>query len=197
MKRGLARALVRVSEDLDRIGRPYALVGGLAVSARCEPRFTRDIDLAVAVDTDASAERFVANLGYAIESTVEHSAVSRLATVRLRGPGGRTAPIVDLLFASSGIEREICDHAEELEIVRGVRLRVACASDLIALKILSEADRREQDRVDLVHLLRHASAEDLARAESALELIARRGFARGKDLTARLAHFRARARADG
>ena len=34
-----------------------ALVGGLAVSARAEPRFTRDVDLAVAVVSDDEAER--------------------------------------------------------------------------------------------------------------------------------------------
>jgi len=33
-----------------------ALVGGLAVSARTEPRFTRDLDVAVAVPDDAGAE---------------------------------------------------------------------------------------------------------------------------------------------
>ena len=33
-----------------------ALIGGLAVSARTEPRFTRDADLAVAVTSDAEAE---------------------------------------------------------------------------------------------------------------------------------------------
>jgi hypothetical protein len=31
-------------------------VGGLAVSSRCEPRFTRDLDLAVASPDDAAAE---------------------------------------------------------------------------------------------------------------------------------------------
>ena len=38
---------------------PVFLVGGLAVSARCEPRFTRDIDIAVALADDAQAEKLV------------------------------------------------------------------------------------------------------------------------------------------
>lgn len=35
---------------------PWALVGGLAISARIEPRFTRDLDIAIAVENDARAE---------------------------------------------------------------------------------------------------------------------------------------------
>ena len=34
----------------------FALIGGLAVSARTEPRFTRDADFAVALAGDAEAE---------------------------------------------------------------------------------------------------------------------------------------------
>lgn len=41
---------------------PFALVGGLAVSARTEPRFTRDADLAVALASDAEAEALIREL---------------------------------------------------------------------------------------------------------------------------------------
>ena len=49
-------ALVHIARLLDSLGRDYALVGGLAVSIRAEVRFTRDVDVAVAVDSDAEAE---------------------------------------------------------------------------------------------------------------------------------------------
>ncbi len=48
----LAEAFVRLQGDLKAIGASWALVGGLAVSARAEPRTTRDIDVAVAVGDD-------------------------------------------------------------------------------------------------------------------------------------------------
>jgi len=41
----LEAALRRVADDLDKSGRLWALVGGFAVSARVEPRFTRDVDM--------------------------------------------------------------------------------------------------------------------------------------------------------
>lgn len=44
----LAEALVQLQADLLDIGARWALIGGLAVSGRTEPRTTRDIDVAVA-----------------------------------------------------------------------------------------------------------------------------------------------------
>ena len=54
--------LRRVAAELSRTGCPFALVGGLAVSARTEPRFTRDVDLAVAVASDTEAEALIHRL---------------------------------------------------------------------------------------------------------------------------------------
>lgn len=45
-------ALRRTVIDLGRLGRGWALVGGFAVAARAEPRFTRDVDVPVAVEDD-------------------------------------------------------------------------------------------------------------------------------------------------
>ena len=45
-------ALVDVTSRLKRLGVAHALVGGLAVSIRAEVRFTRDVDLALSVDSD-------------------------------------------------------------------------------------------------------------------------------------------------
>ena len=100
----LEAALRHIHIDLTDARLPFALVGGLAVSARPEPRVTRDADLAVAIATDADAERLIHHLrsrGYHIEALVEQQAVGRLATVRLTRGDVLHAPIVDLLFASS------------------------------------------------------------------------------------------------
>src|SRR3954462_7406414 len=86
----LLSALQLIASALVDLKRPFALVGGLAVSARSEPRFTRDIDLAVAVATDADAEGLVADLtarGFALRLSLEQDAIGRLATVRLSPPG--------------------------------------------------------------------------------------------------------------
>ena len=64
---------------------PYALIGGLAVSFRTIERFTKDIDFAVAVESDQHAERIVREirlLGYQVHSLLEQVKHGRIATVR-------------------------------------------------------------------------------------------------------------------
>lgn len=68
-------ALAAAARALDRRGERFALVGGLAVSIHGEVRFTRDVDLAVAVADDQAAERLVYAMraeGYEPFASVEH-----------------------------------------------------------------------------------------------------------------------------
>jgi len=169
------------------VGHAAAVVGGLAVSARTEARFTRALDLAVAVSGDADAELLVRQLiasGYGVVAMIEQEATGRFATARLVPPGGDAeAVVVDLLFASSGIEPEIVAHATELEIWPGTFGKVARTGHLIALKVLSrDPRRRPQDQVDLVALIAAADADERVLAFDAARLIEERGFARGRQL---------------
>jgi hypothetical protein len=174
--------------DLAALRLRWAVVGGLAVSARTEPRFTRDVDLVIAVSDDHSAEQAVHSLqrrGYHVHALVEQEAAGRLATARLIPPGEDEAGVVlDVLFASSGIEPEIADAAEVLEILPGLRVPVASAGHLLALKLLSRDDgTRPQDRIDLGALLRVATPADLDEARHGVALIHARGFQRERDLS--------------
>jgi Nucleotidyl transferase AbiEii toxin, Type IV TA system len=174
--------------DLADLGLRWALVGGLAVSARTEPRFTRDVDLVIAVARDPDAEQTVHALqrrGYHVQALVEQEAGGRLATARLVPRSEDDAGIVlDVLFASSGIEPEIASAADTLEILSGLLVPVAGVGHLLALKLLSRDDRtRPQDRVDLVQLLRAAGRADLQVARDAVALIHARGFQRDRDLS--------------
>ena len=168
-------------------------MGGLAVSARTEPRFTRDIDLVIAVRDDRDAERAVHALqqrGYQVHALVEQEAAGRLATARLAPKGDAAGVVLDILFASSGIESEIVEAADPLEILPGLRVPVACVAHLIALKLLSRDDRtRPQDRVDLAQLLRVATPADIDLARAAVALIHARGFQRDRNLTGDLARL--------
>jgi hypothetical protein len=83
-------ALRRIHQELATLGVPHALIGGLAVSAHTEPRFTRDADLAVAPASDTQAEEPLRRLrlrGYEIQALVEQDAAGRLATARLAHQG--------------------------------------------------------------------------------------------------------------
>ncbi len=179
-----------ITDDLSRGGIRYAVVGGLAVSVRSAPRFTRDIDLALAVQSDADAEACVAMLmrqGYELFGQLEHDSTNRLAAVRMLAPAsndnGNGQIVVDLRFASSGIENEIVQGAESIEFVPGLHLPAARIEHLIALKVLSMDDEtRPQDRADVRALIQSADDAQLQLAAAAVQLIQERGFGRGKDL---------------
>ena len=167
----------------------WAVVGGLAVSARTAPRFTQDIDLAVVVSSDVEAERLVGHLardGFQITAVVEQTATGRLSTARLSRAGGDPDDaVVDLLFASSGVESEIVAAAEIVELFPRLDAPIAQIGHLIAMKVLARDDEtRPQDLVDLRALVAEASSSDLATARDSLTLIAERGYHRGRDLQA-------------
>jgi predicted nucleotidyltransferase len=181
----LGHALAEVLQSLNALSVPCALVGGVAVSTRAEPRFTRDLDLAVAVPQDEDAERIVSALmsqHYQTIAVVEQVAVSRLATVRLKSPI-EAGIVIDLLFASSGIEQEIVAVAEPIEVFVGVTVPVARVGHLVALKLLARDDQnRPQDAWDLRVLSPLLDAEEERRARVAVRTIMDRGFARGRQL---------------
>jgi len=190
----LQAALALLVRELGACGKSVALVGGLAVSARAEPRLTRDVDLAVAVAADADAEalvRWLLAAGFSTLALVEQETTRRLATIRVGLPGESARGVVgDLLFASSGIEPLLVEKADPLEVFPGLVVPVARIGHLIALKLLSRDDRsRPQDRIDLTALFRFATKEDLSEAGEAVRRIEEAGFARGRDLTRALADW--------
>lgn len=177
-------ALRRAATDLKAIGVRWALVGGLAVSARSTPRFTKDLDFAVAVGNDTEAEDVVHRLrgrNYQPVEVLEQDYVERLSGVRLEGRGSDV--VVDLLFASSGIENEVVASADPLEVLPRLTIPVATVAHLIALKVLAG---RNQDLTDLSYLIPAATPTELDDAREAVKLIQTRGFNREQDVVADL-----------
>lgn len=180
-------AAARAARALVALDARFALIGGLAVSTWGEPRYTRDVDLAVAVNDDSEAERLVHGMsarGYEVVTVIEQTKTQRLATARMRRAED-PAVFIDLLFASSGIEPELTAAAQTIDGVP-----VSTIGHLIALKLLSESERRLQDRIDLQELSKVASASDWRVAEAMVLLIKQRGFHRGRALVTRLRRWR-------
>jgi len=177
-------ALRRAVADLDALKVRWALIGGLAVSVRSVPRFTKDLDFAIAVANDSEAEDVVRQLrgrGYQPVEVLEQEYGERLSGVRLERSGSDV--IADLLFASSGIENEVVTSANRLEVLPRLSAPVATTGHLIALKTLAG---RNQDLTDLGSLIPAATTEDLDVAREAVRLIHARGFNREQDVAADL-----------
>lgn len=172
-------------------GYKCALVGGVAVGVWTEERFTKDIDLALAVKTDKDAENLVKRLlrkGFIVEKVLEHKPTESLAVVILSHTiNGKPESRLDLIFKQTGIEREVVENAVMFKIDNRSEFRVATVGHLIALKTLSMDDQtRPQDRQDLANLFKVADRKDLELAKKAVKLITGRGFNQDKNLTTNL-----------
>ncbi len=185
MTTDLERCLDHVAACLVDQQRTWALVGGLAVALRANPRLTRDVDVAVAVADDADAESAVVDMlraGYSVSAVVEHDPSGRLATVRLAHPDW-SGTLTDVLFASSGIEPEAARGAEQLRGPSALEVPVARVGHLMAMKVLAQDDRRRPtDADDLRALVEVADADEWDLAQRSVDQITERGFARGRDL---------------
>jgi hypothetical protein len=188
----LERALSRIDADLRALSLRWAVVGGIAVSVRARPRTTWDVAVVVAADREAEqVVKALRDRGYRDRPDgplLEQKDVGRLAAVRLLAPGEQDEGLgVDLLFASSGVEKEIAAAADMLETFPGLFVPVVRLGHLLALKVLAG---RPRDLEDCAALLEKVKAEDLRHARDTLDLIERRGFHRGKDLIAELERIR-------
>jgi hypothetical protein len=117
-------ALRRAVADLNALKLRWALVGGFAISVRSTPRFTKDLDFAIAVTGDTEAEDVVHRLqgrGYHPLEVLEQDYVERLSGVRLGQSGSDI--VVDLLFASSGIEAKSLPPRHRWKYSRSCRFR--------------------------------------------------------------------------
>jgi hypothetical protein len=174
------------ASHLRRLEVPFALVGGLAVAARGEVRFTQDVDLAVVRPDDAAVEKLVRDMaanGFVPVVLLEQESVGRIATVRLRS---RSGVVVDLLAASCGIEPEIVERASTLEVEGAGTIPVAQVEELLAMKVLSMRPKRPHDVTDAKGLLATNPSIDLGLVRRLLATIRERGFDRGEDLEAKL-----------
>lgn len=183
---GIAARLSAVADDLDSIGRSWALVGGLALGVHARPRATLDADIVLTVRDDADADDFAKSLqalGYPVLEAGVHPTLGHFTSIRVVSPvraGGRL--VVDFMFDTTGIEQEIVAAAERLAVTPDLKVPVATRGHLIAMKVLSQGKDRPQDHVDVQELLKRAVVADLGEARAALRLIRERKRDGGKDL---------------
>ena len=190
LKEELLVALAAALRELADAGLPFALVGGLAMGVRADPRVTRDIDFALPASDDDQAEAQVFALqqrGFIVDSVFVRKG-GRISTVRTRH---RSAPeiLIDFLLSNALIEDVIVAEATSATIARDIRCPVAQPWHLLAMKVYAN---RKKDQPDLHELIERADRRTLARTKAALEMMRARGVAPARDLIAELGrHVRA------
>jgi hypothetical protein len=125
--------------------------------------------------------------GCGIHANSEQKTAKNLATCRLIERANPDGSIVDLFFASFGIEDEVLLSVSEEEIAEGILRPIVQAEDLIAIKLLAISNRnRPRDSEDILNLLEHAPAARLERIRELLRLMAERRPATATGLEQRL-----------
>jgi len=182
----LGAAIKKVVLWLNQSGIKYALVGGLAVSFRTIERATKDVDFALATQNDNDAETLIRAfqvIGFQPTTLLEHKTHKVISAGRLLSeefPG----IYLDLLFAASGIESEVVNSADLVEILPNLEVKVASLSSLIAMKVLSSTNKhRRQDLLDLDNLIKDASEDEITEAGKLIQLIEDRGYNHNQDLS--------------
>ena len=125
------------------------LIGGVAVSIRGQPRFTKDVDAVILAD-DLGWERAVesaARYGLVprVEDVLKFASRSRMLLLRHEASGVE----VDVSLGALPFERQAIDRSTVVTVGR-MRLRVASAEDLVIMKALA---RRPKDFVDIDSIL--------------------------------------------
>jgi hypothetical protein len=131
---------------LGQAGLSHALIGGHAVNAWLEPRFTADIDLVIAVDAAALGRFRKALAAEGIVVDVEYGAQEPSGPDFVRFVSADGLARVEIQVAKTPFQREVIQRARADDI----RLRVATPEDLIVMKLIAN---RPKDQIDLIGLL--------------------------------------------
>lgn len=183
----LRQTLIDAVDALESRGIACALIGGLAVSLRGQPRMTLDVDLVIHAEI-ADALGLVGDLSQTafmplfpgVEDVVKKAFILPL---RHRTTGIR----VDLAIGMSGFERHAIERATRMTV--GVSaIPVVTVEDLLVMKALAGRPQDDEDIHGIVAL--HGESIDW---KGCLETAVKLGHAIDVDIAGRLEAARVRA----
>lgn len=145
------KTLVDIIEVLRNKEIRFAVIGGLAVSWRGEPRVTGDVDIVVDIDVkqavslkDELNKTPFCPLFPQVAEVIESSFILPLIHKDAKVP-------VDLSLGMSGFEKQLIDRATDIEF-EGHSVPVATAEDLILMKLCAGRQRDMDDMSRLANL---------------------------------------------
>lgn len=141
-------ALGALAEQVEDAGVPYVLIGGHAVNAWLEPRFTADVDLTVQA---GAAE--LARLGAVLQAAgyrreARHGAEQASGPDFERYASADRLVVIEIQAAKTALQREVIRRG----VVGTEGLRVATPEDLIVLKLIADRPKDQGDLAGLVRL---------------------------------------------
>lgn len=146
----LPAVIIELTELFDRMGLPYAIMGGIAVRAHAIPRPTYDVDFTLAVPPDRLGELLAAieERGYTIPDQYVRGWTDRvggmpLVKVRLYVDGRGVD--ADIFLVETSFQRDVIERRVACE-VEGRSMWVVSAEDLVLFKLIAS---RPRDLIDI------------------------------------------------
>ena len=142
--------LAKVSRALEQGGIPYMVIGGQAVLIHGEPRFTRDIDITLGIDTDKaeSVLRIARQLSLTPRKDATKDFVNRNSLLSVEDL--ETRIVVDFIFSFLPYERQAIQRAVPVDIGT-TPVRFATAEDTIIHKLFAGRPRDIEDVKGIVN----------------------------------------------
>lgn len=140
----LVQAAANLQKDLDALGLPNCVIGGLALQAWGEVRLTRDADFTVLTrftDEEAKVRAILALVTPRIPDALAFGLQNR---VLLGFVDGNIS--VDIGIGGFDYEEKIVQRSVDVELAPAVRLRICSAEDLVVMKAFAG---RDQDWIDI------------------------------------------------
>lgn len=166
----LVQAAANLQKELDTLGFPNCVIGGLALQAWGEVRLTRDADFTVLtrfLDEEAKARAILALMTPRRPDALEFGLQNRV----LLGFVDGNIPI-DIGMGGFEFEEIIVERSVEVELGPSIWLRVCTAEDLVVMKVFAG---RDQDWIDIKGILARQTSLNWPQIEgdlpSLLELI--------------------------
>ena len=138
------KALSRIGASLNKHNLPYMVIGGQAVLLHGEPRLTRDIDIALGINTDRLDTLLSVVQELALKPLPEDLKSFVRQTMVLPALDETTGIRVDFIFSFTHYETEAIKRAEKVKIM-DQEVKFASPEDLIIHKIFAGRPRDVED----------------------------------------------------
>ncbi len=149
----LDRAIHAITQTLESLNIPYAIVGGIANAVWGEPRATIDVDVTVSVEP-ADLPKTILAIAAPFHAAVADPAgfVEQTRVLPLDTPDGVR---IDVIFALLPFELDAIRRARRLSLA-GRTVAVVTPEDLVLMKIISD---RPRDVADAEAIVRRRAGE--------------------------------------
>ena len=150
----LSRALKDFTDLFDRMGTPYAVMGGIAVRVYGIPRPTYDVDFTAAIPRERLAEFYgeIRSLGYTLPQQYESGWVDEVAgmpLVKVRLYLEHRGVDVDVFLAESEFQKQLIARRQRHQL-DGQPVYFVSPEDLVLLKLLAGRPRDISDVGDVI-----------------------------------------------